>query len=395
MMDDRFIWPCLNKANEIAQIIETVEDKHASMIEGDLAELKITINLVRSTLVPFLTSPVNDVAFDVCVQGVKHTVDQIRKLMDQLDAVVPTPEWLNRKIALYKLDFLLKQKLDQFSTLFPQDGPSKGANMILDPDAREFWKTSFGEKMLLVPWSTFFHALESKLNTSLTADEAPFKAHLDFTLDGFVTPFEFNTFLEWFGPLKNSHKRLLQPLKAGMLSGFIPAIEANELLKNKPAGTYLIRYSKTHPGSFAVTFVYKRSKIKHCLLHSVPPAGVTLKNPPQVYPSLMDFAQAHASKLRQPVGTQWSQDASGAQLPSMLPSLPEEAGAGRAQSGFSELGAKSEGDPDLCSVCMDRKIQTVFLECGHLACCKECSKRLRDCPICRRPISRVVLIYRA
>ncbi|ELR21538.1 zinc finger, C3HC4 type (RING finger) domain containing protein [Acanthamoeba castellanii str. Neff] len=108
----------------------------------------------------------------------------------------------------------------------------------------------------------------------------------------------------------------------------------------------------------------------------------------------MDFAQAHASKLRQPVGTQWSQDASGAQLPSILPSLPEE-GAARAQSGFSELGAKSEGDPDLCSVCMDRKIQTVFLECGHLACCKECSKRLRDCPICRRPISRVVLIYRA
>jgi hypothetical protein len=78
----------------------------------------------------------------------------------------------------------------------------------------------------------------------------------------------------------------------------------------------------------------------------------------------------------------------------MTKGLPT-AGAARAQSGFSELGAKSEGDPDLCSVCMDRKIQTVFLECGHLACCKECSKRLRDCPICRRPISRVVLIYRA
>lgn len=80
-------------------------------------------------------------------------------------------------------------------------------------------------------------------------------------MDGFVTPFEFHTFLEWFGPLKGSHKRLLQPLKAGMLSGFIPAIEANELLKSKPPGTYLIRYSKTHPGSFAVTFVYKRNKV--------------------------------------------------------------------------------------------------------------------------------------
>lgn len=51
---------------------------------------------------------------------------------------------------------------------------------------------------------------------------------------------------------------------------------------------------------------HDQNQIKHCLLYSVQPAGVTLKNPPQVYPSLMDFAQAHAAKLRTPVGTQWS-----------------------------------------------------------------------------------------
>lgn len=33
-------------------------------------------------------------------------------------------------------------------------------------------------QMLLVPWSTFFHALESKLHTSLDKDEAAFKVHL-------------------------------------------------------------------------------------------------------------------------------------------------------------------------------------------------------------------------
>lgn len=131
----------------MAQIIDGIEGKHASLVEGDLAELKITINLVRSTLVPFLTSPVNEVAFDVCVQGIKQTVDQMRKHMEQLDTFVTTPEWLNRKITLYKLDFLLKQKLDQFSSLFPQEGETKGANMILDPDAREFWKSTFGEKV--------------------------------------------------------------------------------------------------------------------------------------------------------------------------------------------------------------------------------------------------------
>jgi len=32
--------------------------------------------------------------------------------------------------------------------------------------------------MLLVPWTTFFHALESKLHASLSPDEAAFKAHL-------------------------------------------------------------------------------------------------------------------------------------------------------------------------------------------------------------------------
>jgi hypothetical protein len=393
MMDDQFIFPCLNKASEIAQVIDIIlqEPSNTTAADSDLAELKITINLVRSTLVPFITAPVNDVAFDVCVQGIRQTVDQIHKLVDRLGTIIPTPEWKNRKIVLFKQDFLLKLKLDQFASLFPQEGQTKGAYLILDPEAREFWKISFGEKMLLVPWTTFFHALESKLHASLSPDEAAFKAHLDFTLDGFVTPFELNVFLCWFGPFKGSHKRLLQPLHAGMLVGFVPAFEAHELLRDKPPGTYLIRYSKTHPGWFAVTFVYKRNKVKHCLLRSVPPAGVTLMNPPQVYPSLIDFAQAHSSKLVHPLGSTTSL----ASPVGDLDSQDHKTESSRAQGAWSDLGAKSEGDPDICTVCMDRRIQTVFLECGHLACCKECSKRLSDCPICRLAISRVVFIYRA
>jgi len=223
-----------------------------------------------------------------------------------------------------------------------------------------------------------------------------------------------------------------------MLVGFVPAFEAHELLRDKPPGTYLIRYSKTHPGWFAVTFVYKRNKVrshlnlfrvvppihlttrhlstsqvKHCLLRSVPPAGVTLMNPPQVYPSLIDFAQAHSSKLVHPLGSTTSLASPVGDLDSQgwifsmtmhwwlpflnhfTPTTDHKTESSRAQGAWSDLGAKSEGDPDICTVCMDRRIQTVFLECGHLACCKECSKRLSDCPICRLAISRVVFIYRA
>lgn len=91
-----------------------------------------------------------------------------------------------------------------------------------------------------------------------------------------------------------------------ILCGFIPAIEANLLLEGKKEGTYLIRCSKTQPGSFAVTFVDNTQKIKHCLLYSVLPYGLTLKSPPNVYPSLRDFLEVHVSKLKHPLGNKWT-----------------------------------------------------------------------------------------
>jgi len=52
-------------------------------------------------------------------------------------------------------------------------------------------------------------------------------------------------------------------------------------------------------------------------------------------------------------------------------------------------------DKDACVVCMERRIDSVLLECGHLAVCFICSKHLKDCPICRKPISRVVHTFHA
>eukprot|EP00759_Apiculatamorpha_spiralis_P008599 PhF_6_TR15535/c0_g1_i1/m.24155 len=40
-----------------------------------------------------------------------------------------------------------------------------------------------------------------------------------------------------------------------------------------------------------------------------------------------------------------------------------------------------------CVVCLDAKIDCVILPCGHLCCCRPCSKHMRICPICRNPIS--------
>lgn len=58
------------------------------------------------------------------------------------------------------------------------------------------------------------------------------------------------------------------------------------------------------------------------------------------------------------------------------------------------------GKPDLrhsaaneCRICMDRKIKTVFVPCGHRVACKECAAKVgpnHDCPICRTAITQVI-----
>jgi len=50
-------------------------------------------------------------------------------------------------------------------------------------------------------------------------------------------------------------------------------------------------------------------------------------------------------------------------------------------------------EQEQCIICYDSRIDCVLLECGHLAVCVTCSKNLRECPICRRLISRVVQTF--
>jgi len=50
-----------------------------------------------------------------------------------------------------------------------------------------------------------------------------------------------------------------------------------------------------------------------------------------------------------------------------------------------------------CKICFEKQINTVLLECGHAALCSDCAKAItgQPCPFCRRPVSRVIVTYRA
>jgi len=311
--------------------------------------------------------------------------------------------WKTQKVKAYQIDFILKQKLDQFTGLFnceevkdpnatskkksEKEKPSNGAMLIIDPEGREMWAKSFGESTIMVPWNVFFSTLEAYTGTNFKDDEEFIKMFLDFARDDHISSYEFSVFLKLFGPLKGCCQRMLDALRGGLLCGFVPAVEANLLLEGKKEGTYLVRCSKTQPGSFAVTFVDNMQKVKHCLLYNVLPNGLTLKNPPTVYNSITEFAQAHMNKLKHPLGNKWT-------LKNRVPGFVYD---GKLQEGGIPPTGQVTTTPESnqCVVCMDAPFETVFLECGHLACCQKCSGQLKLCPICRNPIIRVIPIFRA
>ncbi|TWW55203.1 E3 ubiquitin-protein ligase XIAP [Takifugu flavidus] len=81
--------------------------------------------------------------------------------------------------------------------------------------------------------------------------------------------------------------------------------------------------------------------------------------------------------------------------------MPQQNKASSDQNGF--LAARNDDDPleklqklqreKLCKICMDKDIDIVFIPCGHLVTCNECSVSLIKCPICCGDIRQKVKTY--
>jgi len=66
----------------------------------------------------------------------------------------------------------------------------------------------------------------------------------------------------------------------------------------------------------------------------------------------------------------------------------------REDTGPPEAAEVSDGgDLSLCSVCMDRPPDVVMVPCGHIYACEQCGKKLKECAICREPVTQVLRIY--
>jgi len=61
----------------------------------------------------------------------------------------------------------------------------------------------------------------------------------------------------------------------------------------------------------------------------------------------------------------------------------------------NEVSTNSEKDPKIgvCKICMENKADVVYLTCLHLATCGSCTIAMKDCPICKTPITSTMKVY--
>jgi len=68
--------------------------------------------------------------------------------------------------------------------------------------------------------------------------------------------------------------------------------------------------------------------------------------------------------------------------------------SGATQKSGSQLASDDIDESQVCKICMEREINCVLLECGHMLTCVNCGRKLSECPICRQNVTRCVRTFK-
>jgi len=57
------------------------------------------------------------------------------------------------------------------------------------------------------------------------------------------------------------------------------------------------------------------------------------------------------------------------------------------------LVKKDEEESSLCVICMENEKKLLLIPCGHYCLCEKCKEKILQCPICRKDIQQVHIVY--
>jgi len=152
-----------------------------------------------------------------------------------------------------KLKFLLDIKREML-----QSSKLDVANIINDPEARKFWEDNFGSEHTYIQVNLFFSAI--RMNTGLLSNEIDFlKKVINDDDDKYITAFEFQEWLDFFGDfsvvMRRTIESLFDPNTLEVVDWYHKNISkslVNALLKSH---IFIIRKHTNQKGVFIVNFL--------------------------------------------------------------------------------------------------------------------------------------------
>jgi len=226
------------------------------------------------------------------------TSNRVKKRLDQLNSSI-----FKEAFQISNGLQTLKKKPTKKST---KDSDDNLLDCMHDLEAKELWGSNFGQ-IIMVEWKEFINMLKK----AISVDDETAK-HLQYVLDNsntnYVSMFKFADFLTGFGPLKTVPQKIQSIINADWFHGFLSSSEAERLLERQPPGTFLIRFSKSKSGSFAIAYVdaSQRNSVIHTLIISCPPSGFKIEEAyarnarGRLFASLTEVVEFYSYILQQP-----------------------------------------------------------------------------------------------
>ncbi|KAL5271438.1 hypothetical protein ACHWQZ_G001917 [Mnemiopsis leidyi] len=169
---------------------------------------------------------------------------------------------------LTRLSLHISHMLYELRALFPNSIFIGADFRITKEEAADFWKSSFGDKVI-VSWKDFRMALSAVHPITSSYEAMALKSTIDLTHNDMVSVFEFDVFTRLFQPWDTLliNWKMLAVTHTGY-QAFLTYGEVKErLLKytHKP-GTYIFRLSCTRLGQWAIGYVTN----EHEILQTIP-----------------------------------------------------------------------------------------------------------------------------
>lgn len=119
--------------------------------------------------------------------------------------------------------------------------------------------------------------LNTFLSTKISEeDEQILSSIIDHSHTGYVSAFRFSEFLKGFGPIKKAISKMSRVVREPWFYHFLSQKEAKHLLYGEKPATFLVRFSKSRPGSFALEFVF-RNRVQSVIIEGCMPEGLKVR----------------------------------------------------------------------------------------------------------------------